>query len=240
MFKYQSLVLLIVGLFISHSSFATSKLSIENIYLKKIVTVSKASNMQEADSDINFSITHDSKFSPSIGVGVGYYINDYVRADLILEHSYFTFNDSVGNYNYTDDDLFVTGAKSVKRKAYGRSLMLNGYVDLIKRDFFSIYVGAGVGAIKIKEKVSHSSSANVAQNDKIYTFSLIAESFTNKPIINVAHSLMVGTNIKLNPAINLEMTYAWKDFGETKHEELSSVRNGYEGHHFSLGLRFDL
>jgi opacity protein-like surface antigen len=238
---YKKLIFIIVSFTFS---VALADFKIDNFYLKKVITASKVSNIKETDEDINFNLSHEARISPFIGVGVGYYIDDNTRVDLILEHMSFNFHNDSSNFNYTEDDILTTGSKAIRRKAHGKSLMLNGYVDIITRDSFKIFIGAGAGAIQIKEKINHLISGNSIQNNQIYTFPLIVDNFTSKTITNFSHSFMIGTSLKVNSGVNLELMYSWRDFGKTKHETIDfdeiAIRNRYKGNHLSVGLRFDL
>ena len=74
--------------------------------------------------------------------------------------------------------------------------------------------------------------------NQTYTFPLLTEPSTSKPITKFAHSLILGTSINVKPQLNIELIYSWKNFGKVKHNNL--VSNQYKGHHFSIGTRFDL
>lgn len=242
MFKNKLLLLLSVLFLSCSTSFANSRKN--NFYLKTIVTASKLDDVKVIEQDMNFNLDHASKLSPLIGMGIGYYINDYTRVDFIFEHLNFNFKEETSSFNYTENNTSTTGAKSIRRKAHGNSLMFNSYIDLLNRGAFKIFVGAGVGAVQIKEKVCNLISGNATTNDQIYTFPLITETFISKTSTNFAHSLMIGTDIKVNPEISLELMYSWKDFGKTKYKikdkEKIPEKNRYKGHNFSIGIRFDL
>lgn len=217
-----------------------------NYYLKAAVTASKITGIKEKDSTMkdNLSLNHLSIPSPLSAFGVGYYINDYVRVDLMLEHFNLYFNDEANNFEEAGEDIIIIGTKVVKRKAYGKSLLLNSYIDIMQRSTYSIFIGAGIGVTHLKEKVTHHISGNSMAAGQTYTFPLIIENFTSKLATNFNYALIIGTTIKINPQMNCELSYSWKDFGKTKYslkdKEDIPTRNRYKGHHFSAGLRFDL
>ena len=82
--------------------------------------------------------------SPLVGLGVGYYVNDWLRFDATGEYrSKANFHGSQivtsGGNTYTDE---YSGSKSEWL------FLLNGYVDLGTWQGFTPFVGAGVGAAR--------------------------------------------------------------------------------------------
>ncbi|MEN9917695.1 MAG: hypothetical protein RL662_131 [Bacteroidota bacterium] len=223
---------------VGFNSLAFTETKESKLYLKMITTVSKVSDIKAVDEELNFNLNHESSLSPAIGVGVGYYINNNIRVDLMFEHLKFNFNNQSAGFNCSDDDTVTTGTKSVKRTTSGKSLMLNGFIDLVDRNSFKFFVGTGVGAVRIKEKINHALSGSSTTTDQTYTFPLITEHDTSKVITKFAHSLMLGTSIQVKPQLNIELMYSWKNFGKVKHDNL--MNNQYKGHHFSIATRFDL
>lgn len=242
MSQFKLFFLFSILFFFGTSAFANEQKS--NLYFKALTTVTKVNDVKVASPSINFNLNHESSPSPAIGVGVGYHINDYSRVDLMLEHMNLYFPNDANSFNYTENGILNIGTKSVKRKAYANSLMLNGYIDVLSRDNYTLFVGAGAGAIQIKEKIRHSLSGNSIQGNQSYTFPLITQNQISKSTINFAHAFIVGTSIKVMPQVNVELMYSWKNFGKTKHKAIDQaeapIRNKYKGHHYSMGIRFDL
>lgn len=231
-------------LFIHFSSFANQNQREGIFYLKPLIIVNKVNDVKESDQKTNFNLQHESILTPSIGAGAGYYINDTTRVDLIFEHLQFYFPKESSSFNYIENNTLNVGTKSVKRKVFGNSLIVNGYVDIINKDSYTIFVGMGAGVIQIKEKIYYSLAGNSIRGNHIYTYPLITENLASITTINFAHSLMLGTSITVAPKISLELMYSWKDFGKTKikalDDEFAPIRNKYKGHHLSMGMRFDL
>jgi len=209
-----------------------------DFYIKMISSVSKISDIHIVDPELNFQLSHESSFAPVIGVGFGYYINNKARVDLIYEAMKFNFSKQSSSFEFNDANATTTGTKSIKRMAEGTSLMLNGFVDLIEKRSFKIFVGTGIGAVRIKEKVSHSFSGSSVTSNQNYVFPLLTENHTNKATTKLAYSLMLGTSININPLTNLEFMYSWKNLGKVKQNNLMNSK--YKGHHFSVAVRFDL
>jgi len=229
---------ILISLVILISSLNSMAIS-ENLYLKGTYNISKTNPIQERDPTMKFNLQQESKFSPSVSISVGHYINKMHRTEITLEYLSFYFFDKAGNFDYTENDTLVTGSKIVQRIAFGHSIMFNNYIDVLQRDRFNIFVGCGVGVVKIKEKIQHLASGNALDNIQLYTFPLIIEDFTSKSRMNLAHAVMLGASIKLNPEINLELMYSWKDFGKTKFL-IGDTKNHYRSHNISMGLRLDL
>ena len=223
---------------IGFNSLAFTEPKESKLYLKMITTVSKVADIKVVDQELNFNLRHESSLSPAIGVGFGYYVNNNIRVDLMFEHLKFNFNKQESSFNCSNDDTLTTGTKSVRRTTSGKSLMLNGFVDIVDRNSFKLFVGVGAGAVRIKEKINYSLSGNSTIADQTYIFPLITEHATSKVITKFAHSLMLGTSIQVKPQLNIELMYSWKNFGKVKHDNL--MNNQYKGHHFSVATRFDL
>ena len=223
---------------VGFNSLALAEPRESSLYLKMITTVSKVSDIQAVDKELNFNLSHESSLSPAIGIGFGYYINNNIRVDLMFEHLKFNFSKQESSFNCSNDDTLTTGTKSIRRTTSGKSLMLNGFVDLIDRNSFKLFVGAGAGAVRLKEKINHALSGNSITDGQTYTFPLITERSASKVITKFAHSLMLGTSIQLKPQLNIELIYSWKNLGKVKHNNL--MKSQYKGHHFSIATRFDL
>ena len=151
----------------------------------------------------------------------------------MFEHLRFDFKKQSATFEDNSDNAFTTGTKHIKRMTLGKALILNGYMDIIDRKTYKFFIGAGGGAVRIKETVYSSSSGNTITSDQIYSFPLITELPKSKVSTNFAHSLMLGTSMNVNPQLNIELTYSWKNFGKVSN-------NKYQGHNFSIATRFDL
>lgn len=222
---------LLISLFILVPSIVFASLKENKLYLY----VSLAGNK------IN-SVKQDSYISPEIGMGVGYYIDDFYRADITATTFNFNFYDSFIGINKDD----IIGTNDIKSKAYGHSLMFNNYFNIKSADSFKIFIGAGLGVARIKEQRIYLFSGNII-SDQIFNLPLLTETYTSKTTTNFAYSLSLGTSINIKPRVNLDLIYSYKDFGKPKYrivdlEKVTSVKSikRYTGHQLSVGLRFDL
>jgi opacity protein-like surface antigen len=84
--------------------------------------------------------------APSLGLGVGYQIDDHFRVDLTGDY---WFNSKFkGSTSGWVDDVFYTSTDKSKMSAY--LLLANAYVDLGTWHRITPYVGAGIGGAWIK------------------------------------------------------------------------------------------
>lgn len=233
MFKNASILLLATIVCFNSLSFAESP-----YYLKTITTISKASNIKASDEELNFKLNHESSLSPAIGIGIGYYINEYYRADFTFEYLKFDFSSQGASFSSENEDTLTTGTKVIKRSVFGKSLIFNEYINLIEGSSFKFFVGTGVGIAQIKEKVNYSLSGISIGSEEKYTFPLLTENYTSKTKNKFVYSFMIGSSITINHDLNIELMYSWKNFGNIRHNDLA--KSAYKGHHFSIGTRFDL
>ena len=215
----------------------------ENYYLKMIVAANKISPLKDNNKEMASFSKQTSQISPQIGVGIGtgYHFNDNLRMDLTFESYIFNFNDSVNDLNVPLSNGYFTGAKITKRKATGNSLMLNGYVNLLNRNTYQIFAGAGIGASRLKEKVSHLVSGTLIDDGHIDAYPASVENYCSKTSLNLSYSIFAGISAKANEQINLEFMYKWQNYGKIRYAAASPIRdNTYKGGSISVTLRVDL
>lgn len=151
-----------------------------------------------------------SKNDLMMGVGAGYYVMDNARVDLTFNHFF--------NPDHSKN--------KVKYKGEVSSLLVNGFFDVFEAGPAKIFVGAGVGAAKVKVKSSDSTSGT-------------AENSTAKQRTNLAFALHLGASTELTSGVHGELVYSYRDMGKTK-----NLKNGksvhYRGHNVGAGVRFDI
>jgi len=239
---------LLIGLSIATLSNMSLASERTGFYLKANVGANK---MNEAEEKVgNKVVTSKSEISPSFSIGIGGYINDFIRTDLTFDYSKVSFKNATTNFtaNGQKDDNYYTivGNTFIDRKASVYSMMLNNYIDLPMNDNSKIFIGGGIGLSRIKEKII----AKILEG-KVYVgndFEHIPNytgSSSTKEDLNFAYSLMLGTSIKVVPNVNIEIVYSWKDFGVTKPRKWQDDndrpdKNRYNGHSVMTGIRFDL
>lgn len=240
---------LLIGLSIAILSTISLASEGTGFYLKANVGANKMNEAEEKAG--NKVITSKSTISPSFSVGMGGYINDFIRTDLTFDYSKVSFKNATTNFTtngFDEDygDYTLVGKAYIDRKASVYSMMLNSYIDLPMNDNSKIFIGGGIGLARIKEKIiAKILEGNVYVNNvRHQQIPIITNSSSTKEDLNFAYSLMLGTSIKVAPNVNIEIVYSWKDFGVTKPRKWQDGdrpdKNRYNGHSVMTGIRFDL
>jgi opacity protein-like surface antigen len=150
-----------------------------------------------------------------LGLGVGYYVMDNVRADLVFDH----FFDP--KHKGTDDGT------NVKIKGKIDTLTLNGYVDLFDVSVAKVFIGAGIGMAQVDTKLTTTTAAGT-------------KTYKGKKKNNVTWALHTGASTEFAPGVNGELFYSYRDFGKTKKSKDLPTSYSYKGHHVGVGVRFDM
>ncbi len=153
-----------------------------------------------------------SKNNVFLGLGVGYYVMDNVRADLTWDH-YFD-----PKHKGTVD------GERIKLKSKADTLMVNGFVDLFDVSVAKVFAGAGVGMSMISRKITDEDTTYKAKKKN-----------------NFVYAVHLGAATEFAPGVNGELTYSFRDMGKFKKINDAPVSLGrLKGHHFAAGVRFDL
>jgi len=163
-----------------------------------------------------------SKNNAFLGLGVGYYVMDNVRADLTWDHY---FNPQHRKGTFTADNYTY---KDAKLKSHADSLMINGFVDLFDVSVAKIYAGAGIGMSMVSTKLSYIQTNGTPDSQKY------------KKKNNFAYGLHLGAATEFAPGVNGELTYSYKDLGKFKTPKDYPSLGSLKGHHVAAGVRFDL
>jgi opacity protein-like surface antigen len=166
------------------------------------------------------------KWSAGLDLGVGYYVMDNVRAELVWAHPF----NVEGKKNFTEDGVSV----SAKRKATIDALLVKAYVDVADLGIAKLFVGGGFGLSMIKDK----STAN-------YTEAGQTESIrgSSKKKNDLAWTLGVGAGFDVADGVKVDVQYAYTDFGKTKTRKVDEVKfegSRYRSHAVKVGVRFDI
>lgn len=130
--------------------------------------------------------------TPIIGAGVGYRLNQYLRADATVAYrGGYEIDQTSSNINWDGDVSAVTG-------------MLNVYADVAKFGRFTPYVGGGVG-------FSRNTVDDVAVSSGAITGTLKGDTNTS-----FAWQLSTGVGIEIAPKWSIDVGYRYMDMGEAK------------------------
>ena len=164
-----------------------------------------------------------SKNNVFLGLGVGYYVMDNVRADLTWDHYFDPKHKGTASVNGVN-------VSNTKLKSKADTLMINGFVDLFDVSVAKVFAGAGIGMSMIKGKVTAPAQDTVPA---------ISESTKKKN--NFAYAVHLGTATEFAPGVNGELTYSFRDMGKFKKNKDSSISApALRGHHVAATVRFDL
>ena len=182
----------------------------DTFYVKGQVGWDKLDKIQKAKS------TND----VFLGLGVGYYVMDNVRADLTFDH----YVNPTYKISTTENNVKLTR----KVKAHADTLMVNGFVDLFDVSVAKIFAGAGVGMSMLSGK------ATVNGSDGSTT------SIKYKKKNNFAYAVHLGASTEFASGVNGELTYSYRNLGKMKGPKNEKSVGTVKGHHIAAGVRFDI
>jgi len=121
----RNLLILMTMFFISHNVIAEQR---SGLYLKGAIGANKFNNAKENNYVYDIEIDSNkskSEVSPSFNVGLGFYLNDYIRHDLTIGYSKANFKNSNVDFSLYDGQESLIGTSKVKRKSDIYSAMFN-------------------------------------------------------------------------------------------------------------------
>lgn len=226
----KKLLLVVVLLGYPHITSASDK----GVYLKMdAITTSKIGGVKQY-----------SLISPDVAAGVGYYLSEKYRVDLVAGKSVFRFDPQyIASNELTSDGSILSGTKRSYTKSHARYILFNNYIDIVTRPDFTIFANAGIGFAKIREKRSKLFSGMLIDGE-IITIPLAVEKYKSKDTNRIIYSVGGGTGIRVHPAVNVDLTYNYKHFGKPKYNKtdsrhIASVKI-YKSHNIAIGVRLDL
>ncbi|MER8801989.1 outer membrane protein [Mesorhizobium sp. M0998] len=191
--------------------------------------------VQKSFKDEHFAFTpasFDEKEDPIFAsIGFGYHFNDYLRADLNV--GYLPGNKIDIGYN---DGTTVASATL---KNYAFSGILNGYVDLGTYVGITPYLGAGVGVVQSKRRLSASYFTDNADPTDDFV------RHDNKTQYSFAYTLNAGLAYQVSKNVSVDLGYQYFSAPDAEYvtaESLTSfpIRKGINNHQVKVGLRYDL
>ncbi|MEM9999449.1 MAG: outer membrane protein [Pseudomonadota bacterium] len=181
------------------------------------------------------------KDSYSVGGGIGYHINHYLRTDLTLDYDFKTdFHGQTQGLCTTTappaTDLPCTSDDTSGYKAW--TLLANAYIDLGTYKKFTPYVGGGIGGAKVSWHPLINTIDGGFDQDGEYVHGGFHE-------WRFAYALMAGFSYEISHHLALDFGYRYrKIFGEKMfdYEAVSGtgigVDDGIESHQIRAGLRY--
>ncbi|MEP2981051.1 MAG: outer membrane beta-barrel protein [Lentilitoribacter sp.] len=164
---------------------------------------------------INYSVSGGTKVFDTtslkenfiVGVGAGYKLNDYLRADVTLD--YLSKSDFTGSTSgFCGNPAFNTDpCVSADYSSYSAwSLLANAYVDVFTYGRVTGYVGAGIGATYMNWKdLSNTSCSTITSTNCDDT--VIHEGASGW---RATGALMAGASIEINCALDADVGYRYR------------------------------
>lgn len=177
------------------------------------------------------SISGKLKGSFLIGGGVGYQVTDYFRTDLTLDY----LTRSKGNLTHCEPSHWEVSNCTSKNgsKFSALSLLANAYIDLANINGITPYVGAGIGATRVKW-------SNLAQEDGTFPIGDVKGTTDWR----FTYALMAGLSYDLTENMKLDAGYRFRRVNGGKMAEAYGNGNGAAQqkamyiHDVRVGLRY--
>ncbi len=213
---------------------------IGQIYLRTDLGFSKLqTNVYNDRLCINKCNDKDYNSGKAYNFGIGWYINNDYRMDLL-------YNTASLKFNY--DQQNKADIINYKHKVDISTLMLNLYRYQSISKYFDLYIGGGIGYTRISPEYAIRTviySDNKKRDNK--------KVFSSKPSNNFSYSLTTGTSLKVTNNIELNLGYRFLNYGKIKGFDNSydpkfkhsinynPVKSGsLRGHNVTLGVIYKL
>ncbi|MDR0296924.1 MAG: outer membrane beta-barrel protein [Rickettsia sp.] len=201
-------------------------------YLKAEGGATKLNMMKfKAEGAKSSGLKFKSAISGIAGVGAGYYIMDNIRTEMTLD---FLINPE---FKYSETWKDGDASEAIAKESV-RALLLSGYVDLYDAGIAKFFAGAGVGIAQVQQKISGTNTMD-GKKEKVDTMSF-------KSVNNFTYQVSAGAAFNLADGMNLDLTYSWKDYGETSDkvkgakDNQKAGKDALRGHNLMAGIRFDI
>jgi opacity protein-like surface antigen len=193
----------------------------------------------------NFQFLDEGDFSaaPTFRGGIGYKLNDWFRAEGVIEYRGKTDFSALDRYETVDDADPTTwdGANEYSARKSEWLIMANGYIDLGTYGGLTPYVGAGIGASR--NTISNFRDINTATGG-------VAYGDTNHEW-NLAWALHAGFGFDITDRLTLDLGYSYLHLGDASSGDIAPfsgpntvnnpmVFDSIISHDVKFGLRYAL
>ncbi|PTW59691.1 opacity protein-like surface antigen [Breoghania corrubedonensis] len=164
-----------------------------------------------------------------VGGGIGYYFNDWFRADVTADYEFKSGFD--GHAPCGGCGAIGYSVETADIDAW--TFMVNAYADLGTWQGFTPYVGAGIGT-------SYVSASGV----RGHTATGVPVSYDSHGRWNLAWALMAGASYEISPNMMIDAGYQFRSLGKAKSGRISGTQSRIEyddiyAHELRLGLRYN-
>ncbi len=180
------------------------------------------------------------KDSFSLGAGVGYQVNNYLRTDLTFDYMFKSdfHGRTFGVCGDGDAQPFADCSSSDETSLRAYTLMANAYVDLGTYGYFTPYVGAGIGGAYVKWNNLKNSIC-----DDPYNPGCTTTTHNGKGSWRFAYALMAGATIDVTCNIKADAGYRYRhieggDMFGYNNSGGPGYDKGLDSHELRLGARY--
>jgi opacity protein-like surface antigen len=209
------------------SSAATSALGSEGFYVKGGIGGNTIRPIKVKSQDLSGKVKLAHEF-PLLQAGAGYSWNDRLRSEVMFDHfSRISSRERLIDKNQT--------AFNINTKTKISALMFNSYVDVLKFDAGSLFVGGGVGVVNKKE----SACGHAGLSKTLYPIPAQHSKQKNK----FAYKLTAGIDLKTSDKFNAELSYNFYNLGRNNPPQtIGNIvrKRSYLVHNVTLGIRYYL
>ncbi|WP_425360030.1 MULTISPECIES: outer membrane protein [unclassified Candidatus Tisiphia] len=225
---------------------ATSFAATGGFYLKAeggVVRLNELSFKDDKDDKVKGIGKSKPVISGLVGVGAGYNAMDNVRIELTLDFLTNPEFKCSRTFKNPNDDKDTSVESQAKENV--RSLLLSGYVDVYEfAGIGKIFAGAGVGMAQVQQKITSTTTydGKVVKGEK--------DTLSYDMANNFAYQLTAGVSFNLADNMNLDLSYSWRDYGETgeikkdkddkSKDKDKTPKATIRSHNLMAGIRFDL
>ncbi|MER9233561.1 porin family protein [Mesorhizobium sp. M0622] len=200
-------------------------------YLRGDVSYLAQKSYRTVDLGFNAANYEENEDPVFASIGFGYHFNDYLRADLNLGYL-------PGNKIGVSYDSGTTVA-SGDLKNFAFSGILNGYVDLGTYVGITPYLGAGIGLVQSRRRLSADYFTNNGNPADDFV------THDNKTQYSFAYTLNAGLAYQVSKNVSVDLGYQYFSAPDAEYQTVESlisypIRKGITNHQVKIGLRYDL
>ena len=159
----------------------------------------------------SFSSNYKGKMGFIGSVGVGYYVDERARLELMFIKPVTKGEQKTKKIIVVDDQNYGTYKSTAKYDI--NALQLRGYFDVVEiADNSHLYIGAGVGVARVKVKVTSTIKGMLTGQP----IAPISGSYSTKAKTNFCGSVALGVKFEVADGIDLGAEYNFSTFGKGK------------------------
>ncbi|MDX1917461.1 MAG: outer membrane beta-barrel protein [Rickettsiaceae bacterium] len=203
----------------------------------------KFKDINDEDLIVNSKVKTQTKIKNNIvgALGVGYYLTDNIRSELVLSNHFGTTQKGtqsleVGGFQKITSTIAVTPTIT--------SITLKGLVDAYDFGAGKFFVGAGLGMSQVSAKAKYKTEEEIKVLGIKFN-STEEGSFKWKKQNNFSYLLTTGASFNVSDTVKFDVAYTYANYGKLnkiKDEEGESFKCNYNlaSHNVTAGIRVSL